>query len=692
MGITFANPALAWGALAAAIPVAIHLLQRRRPRPHPFPAIELVRRSRERSARRLRLRRLLLLAARTLLLLFLPLALARPQLARDGELAAAAAKGPAATALVLDASMSMGWRDGRSTLFDKARDDLRDVLSSLSAEEPVTVLVCDGGAAQAASPSFDRAAARRALDEARPTFLPADLTACVHAAARALGDSPLAGKRIHVATNLAAALWRLDGPSPSVPTEAGEVRPDVVIEDAARGRELPNRAIVDLAIAAAPEIGPRGRAFAVTVRNFASEPASDLAVELVVGDEVVAKGFLEIPAGGAATKKLVYRFPQAGAVTGALRIGGDALAADDERAFSLPIPRDLRALVVDGDPSPVRYRDEAFFVEAALRTGGASPLQVTTVDAESLPARDLDGFDLLLLLNVRAPDPAIARRIADFVESGGGLFVSVGDNVDADAYNAVLADVLPRQLHLVKTAAQPGKEGRPASFAGLDTSHPILRIFSGAAQEAFLGARTSRYFLLQPGPAEGILASFDDGAPALVEGMRGKGRILLFTSTVDRDWSDWAIQTSFLPTIQQTAAYLSRTLEEHRPRALRVGEAQPLVAPEGVQLASARGPDGKERPIEGGQATGIDRPGLYRVLRADGSEAQELAFAAHPDPIASDMRRLEPRELEAWFGGDRLQVEESPRSRRRQETPFWSLLAALAVVAFAAEGWLIRRS
>ncbi len=692
MGISFANPLLAWGALAAAIPVLVHLLQRRRPKPHPFPAIELVRRSQQRNVRRLRLRRLLLLAARTLILLAIPLALARPQISRGDEAAVAAAKGPAATAIVLDASLSMQFQDGHTSLFTRARDDAREILAALAAEEPVTVVICDGSTPQAGAPSFDRGAARRRLDDAEPTYLPADLTSCVTAAASALGESPLAGKRIHVVTDLTATAWRLDGPAPTVPTEEGEVRPEVIIVDATRGRTMPNRAIVDLAVAPAPELGGRGQAFTITVRNFGDLALADLEAELLVGDEVVAKGFLEIAPHGAATKKLTHRFPAGGIYQGKVRLAQDGLAADDERSFVVQVPRDLRALVVDGAPSAMRYRDEAFFVDAALRMGGSAPIAVTTVDAESLPAQELSTFDLLLLLNVRAQRPEVAARIAAFVEDGGGLFISLGDQVDADAYNASFAQLLPRPLHLLKTAADPGRDDqRPARFSELDHEHPILRIFApGAGGE--LTARTWRYFLLQPGSTGRILASFGDGAPALIEGTRGKGRILLYTSTVDRDWSDWPIQTSFLPTMQQAAAYLSRAMESRRPRVAQVGGAASLDAPESGRITSVRGPDGRDRPLADGRVEGIDRPGIYEVALEGAAAGESLTFAAHVDPRESDTRRIDGRELEAFFGGDRAQVEQGPVAQSSRESPLWSLLAAFAVLAFASEGFLIRRS
>ena len=60
--------------------------------------------------------------------------------------------------------------------------------------------------------------------------------------------------------------------------------------------------------------------------------------------------------------------------------------------------------------------------------------------------------------------------------------------------------------------------------------------------------RINRYALLD---AEGplpmhVLASYDDGAPALVESPVGQGRVLLFTSSASAAWNDWPLRPSFL--------------------------------------------------------------------------------------------------------------------------------------------------
>jgi hypothetical protein len=715
----FANPALLWGLLAAAIPVVIHLFFRRRPRPTPFPAIDFILRARRETERRLRLKKLLLFTARTLLLAAVALAVTRPRLEEPGVAAAAVAAGPRATAVVLDASGSMRYRlDGR-TLFERARADALGALAALSSEEPATALVCGDGPPAAEPPGFDRAAVRRVLESAEPTHGHADLTGCVSAALAALTASEAqAGipKRLVVATDLAASAWRLDVPAPAIEGPSGRVRPEVNVLDAARGAPLPNAAVVSMEAEPDPAAGPRGHRITVGLANAGAEPLKDAPLQLSVGSgagaeeerRVAIRAFADVPAGSGARKTLSLSFPRGGPVV---------LTA----ALPEDVPREVRVLVVDGAPSPVRYRDEAYFVESALASP-ASPVRPRLVDAEAFATEDLSQVDVVFLLNARSVG-AKAADLARFVEAGGGLFVSVGDQVDPEAYDRELGALLPMPLHVEKSAAGTGRAGAPgggqtaARFAEVQWDHPALAVFSGEAREGFLGARFFRYLLAKPGRggkdgAARVLATFDDGAPALVEGRRGKGRVLLFTSSVDRDWTDWPIRTSFLPAMQRFAGFLGGSLEERREPPLPVGAQRTVRAGEGETVVALVGPDGRERraaeleregarPSErasdrGGIVYAPRLPGLWQVKVAGprGEERLEpkLAFAAAPDPRESDTRRLGPGELTAWFGGEahaKVEGDVSAAAGGGRQIPLWTVLLVLALAAFFLEGVLL---
>ena len=716
--LVFANPAYLWGLAALSVPILVHLFNRRRPKPLAFGAIEFVLRSQRQKSRRLRLRQILLLAMRCLLVAGVALALARPTLEPKGT-AAAVSRGPQATALVIDASLSMRYRRGSQTLFARAKSEAANALYRLAPEEPATVGFCAGpGGFPGGSippPGFDRAATRRQIESAQPTYLGSDLTSCLAAAARALGESPVAGKRIIAFTDLAAHSIRLDAPPPIVPAPEGSppnaapLRPNVVLVDAAQGYELPNTALVATAIQPAASLGARGYEVVATVANNSAQPAVALPVSLRVGNQIVAKGFVDVPARGTAKKTLGAALP-AGSVEGRVEIArteDEGLDEDDVQDFTLQVPRDLKVLVVDGSPSSLRTRDEAFFVETALapaRTGGR--IAPTTLDADAAMNAPLEGYDVILLLDVIAPPKAFVERLRQLVtKKGVGVFISLGDHVDPDAYDEAFGDLLPRPLHVLKTAADPaGSDQAAARFGVVEWQSPLFRVFSAADREGLLAARTFKYALLKPDPtgASHTLLSYDDGAPALVESRLGQGRVLLYTSTVSHAWTDWPVRVSFLPVLQQGVSWLGGSLEERTSPPSAVGDERTLMPPSGTRIAVVRAPDGTALPLRrepGSDVVGapVPAPGLYRVEvqpeRGAAREEPALDFVARLDPKESDLRRVSDDELKAQLGGSgSAQVASSALAAEGiHGTPLWSGLLLLGVLAVLGEGALTRK-
>jgi hypothetical protein len=378
--VTFAQPWLLLGAAAALIPLAVHLFDRRKPRPHPFAAIAFVLRSQRRTASRLKLKRLLLYTLRTLILLAIPLALARPELRRPGA-AVSRAAGPAATVVVVDRGLAMRFVEGQS-LFENARTEARSAITGLGPEDPVTVLPCGPDVTPPTAPGLDRREARETLDRMVPAWSTADLGRCFEVAARALEESPTAGKRIVVVSAFTAGSLRLDAPLPTLRGPGDKrIRPEMVLRDVARGRKvLPNHFIADLRAEPAPQAGARSVQVSFTVRNVSDVPAGEIQATVELAGRVVGKTFLSLTAGGTAQKTLTVRSEVGGPLAGAVILSPDGLVEDDRRDFVVQVPRELRALVVDGSPSPVRYRDEVFFLEAAL-TAPSSPIRPMVTDA-----------------------------------------------------------------------------------------------------------------------------------------------------------------------------------------------------------------------------------------------------------------------------------------------------------------------
>lgn len=707
MNLSFANPALLAGLVLASIPLLIHLFDRRKARPLPFAAIEFVLRSQRRTSSRLKLRKWVLFALRTLLLLAIPFALARPEQVADSAKAAAA--GPAATAVVIDGSLSMRWRDGAGSLHDRAKERARDLLARLSPDDPVTVLGCDGVDAAPARPTFDRGAVRRAIDEVKPSFRPALLEDCLARAAASLGESEVAGKRLVLISDLTASSLKLQGRPPEVATPQGAVRPEVLLIDATEGLgELSNLGITSLHIEPEPTLGARGFAFTFEVRNASAARVEDVAVALVVEGQIAAKGVVAIDPRGTARKTLSFRFPRGGVVHGQLELlhQPTGLAEDDVRPFVLRVPDELRALLVNGSPSSERREDGALFLETSLAAAG-SPVRTSTVDVDTFASRGLAASEepvaAVFLLGVPELPPDRVEELAGFVRRGGGLFISMGPRSESEGWTKRMEPLLPRKVRVVKTAVErtdPQAEQRAARFAQIRWSHPAFRVFTGAGREGFEGTRTYRYGLVEAvvGGESEVLASFDDGAPALLERRLGSGRVLMLTTSVDRSWSDFAIRTAFLPAMQRLAGWITGVLDDRDVGSTLLGTPHRFALTPGLSIVGVSGPDGRSRASaaaregEGLEVAETDLPGLYRVaLSGEGATALAgtLDFPVHVDPAEGDCTRLDPAAVQGWFGESaRLEQKRGDEARRRG-APWWTALLVLGALLVLAEALVL---
>jgi hypothetical protein len=325
-------------------------------------------------------------------------------------------------------------------------------------------------------------------------------------------------------------------------------------------------------------------------------------------------------------------------------------------------------------------------------------VQATTVDADAFNQLPLaSGLDSVLLVDVRELDERRVQELTTFVERGGGLLISLGPQVDADRYRS-LGSLLPRPLRVVKTASEPGTPGaelRAGRFSEVDWTHPIFSVFDGDARESLLAASSFRYFLLEPGKGEDlkVLASFNDGAPALVTYTRGRGRILLYLSTFDRKWSDWPIRPSFLPAIQRMVGFVAGALDDRDLTSGVVGSPYP-VDPQRDATAVLEGPDHQtlQRTQLGGTASSSfvpDIPGIYRFHSGKSSEPDPADFAINIDPRDSDLKKVTPEALSNYLGEDVQRPEAESSLAHREAVPIWTALLLAAGFFLISEGVLL---
>jgi hypothetical protein len=217
---------------------------------------------------------------------------------------------------------------------------------------------------------------------------------------------------------------------------------------------------------------------------------------------------------------------------------------------------------------------------------------------------------------VPPPGEAAADALRRYVEGGGGVIVFLGEEAgDGVDFNRMLfadgAGILPFALEGAPQRA--GSEGFQMVRIG---EHPVTAIFpTGAALSEYVRFRgfyrcvesapaapnTPTTSTSAPArPAAVVLARFSDAtqSAALVERPLGRGRVLLFTSTADLDWNDWARATdgSYVVTMLELVQYAARRGDD--PSAFAAGQPLSVTvsADDYEPVALVKPPDYPDQP------------------------------------------------------------------------------------------------
>src|SRR5262249_20782442 len=138
--ITFLSPFLIWGTLLGAIPLIIHLLNRRRFRRVEWAPMHYLKLTIQRNRRRIQPEQLLLLLLRMALPVLLFLYLSRSVVNPTGLERWLGTGGRSSLVVLIDDSMSMGYSAGDAPAFQRALQAAAGLLAAVRAQDHCTVV------------------------------------------------------------------------------------------------------------------------------------------------------------------------------------------------------------------------------------------------------------------------------------------------------------------------------------------------------------------------------------------------------------------------------------------------------------------------------------------------------------------------------------------------------------------------
>ena len=714
--MTFAVPAFLIAALAAGIPVVLHMIHRRKAKEFPFSTLRFLRISVEKTRRRKRVHDLLLMLLRMAVLGLIAFGLARPTITSFGSLWSQA---DTAVAIVLDNSASMGAIDQGGVRFDVARHAAEQILDELGDSDQAGLwLACGPRFPEEGKLAHAQDKTRQLLDRATVSYERADLAWEVEDARKTLDASTAANKQIYVLTDLQSVSWG-EGTGNR---EQGAGRPPIIFIDLNRAPK-PNVAVTRVDVRAAVPVAGLPVQATVELFNASSVPQQRLVELYVDGNHEAVSPELAISPGERVRYDFQFTCKRGGPHRGEVRLAGtDGAAFDDRRFFALEVKQNVPVAIVVQERHEIAYLDDAFYLEQALASAGSAvasegaeggAVRTKLLAAAELTSEPLADYRVIYCVNLKALDADTFRRLHDYVAAGGNLVWTCGDNVDPDAYNRMNEQaggrLLPSPLSEVRSP-QPGDDRDSWNVAWLDKTRPALAPLVEPAS-LYQSVLVYKYLRVDTESNEGqpadVLARLDaNGGPLLIERkLAPGGAVLMLTTSARVEWTNLPLRPMFLPLVAGLTFELAGTGQTNRqtlPGVPLVFAAEGGVRPAGVEVVTPGGETIRAN-WDGAVATEFRYPdtqeiGIYRLTPTGAIQALPADYCVNVDPDESSPMKIDIATLASGplaespllLAADADDLR-STFKQLREGKSLWEVFLALVLVGLVFETFLSNR-
>ncbi|TLD69058.1 VWA domain-containing protein [Phragmitibacter flavus] len=718
--MSFLNAILLAGAAAFTIPLLIHLLNRRRIHTVQWGAMHLLEKALKLRRRNLQLEQKLLLATRIAIPIFLALCLARPVFSLLRQFPGMDKR---SLVVLLDDSASMRAAGEGGSTRDKATAELRRIIDQLPRGSDVSVilagspprLLLDG-------PTTSHDLIFEKLNTTPSLAGPVAIAESLQLATTELKRTQTPARELLILSDFQQTDWQtvLDGGSLPELDPIKKIEPAPALTLYRSNSQLSeNLALTHVDPSAFIIARDQPLALRARIQNHGQRDYQDIPVHLEADGVRIRSTRVTIAPQAEATFTLTHTFDTPGDHALTLRLEGDAFPEDNAFSLVIPVREEVKTLLISGRSGSAPMTGPADFLQIALSphmsaaTGLKDVILPTLVEEQKFRDRDLENQRVIIMANVEKLHGNQLKELQEHIKKGNSLIIFPGPNIDPRWYE--------NDLYQKGTGLLPAK---PAGFGHIDPNqmparllsqrhtHPATAYFNDARGMNLQDAAFTHWQKFDN--IEGdtrILLNLDRGDPLLIEKPYGKGRVLLFTTTANAQWSTLPLQPAFVPLMQRLITHLAT--QNTPPQYQRTGNQLQLdltedQAKQPLQLIDPHHQAHDLKPVKNSGNENENQPaitykdtflpGLYELRPAKTTDTTPIRrFAFNPDPaesnlatLSSDQTRQIAERLGASFASDYDTFEKIDHSRRFG-SEIWQPILLLVLFFLFAEVFLQQR-
>ncbi len=672
---------------AAAIPLIIHLLNRRKFKQIKFSSIEFLKQLEKKQMRNLRIRQLLLLLIRTLIIASLVLAFARPTLQQQGG-AILSERSNVEAVVLIDNSMSLNEAQLSGTVLDRLRAKFGELQKVFQPGDRISVIQTTRPMENLVPPTqFSDDIWDNALKKLQPNFLRSDISTALETASAILTNSPLAGKELYLLSDYQINGFdqkqiqnAIDQTNTGIPQKLFHIP---ILHDLTENLSVDSVAVINRLIEKNQPLE-----ISALVSNHHPEKHLNTMVSVILNGARVEQQQINLAPNSRQHVSFKLTLTTDGFVEGYVEIDPDNLIEDNRYYFNFYVPPKLTVLHLKAPQLNKSF--VPFVLRPAIEKGIFSLKQQA---ANNWSSENFSNYNVIILEGVDQFSTSLISRLKNFVENGGGLLIIPGENISTASYQSLFGE-----LNLGKMSGNFGSPSSTEQFLSIEDINWEHPVFEGLFEqrptrlnpmEVYAGYR------LLSSAGSNVLIRLSDRTPLLVESRSGKGSAFFLASPLQSEWNQLPTKGFVVPLLYRIC-YYGGVLGISERHAILTGEVFQtqfwnLEAPYLFQVVGAEDVKFQITPTFSGAAVNLSfpetaMPGNYKLMHND---RQIATISINHWPDESLNRFYTPEQLKAFFPDGYLLNDNQPLDvqvkQYRSGKELWRYFVGLALLLLLLE-------
>ncbi len=546
--MTFLNPAVLFGLIAASIPILIHLLNLRKLKKIEFSSLIFLKELQKNKIRKIKVKQWLLLVIRTLILIFLVMAFARPAL-KGISLGGITSSAKTSAVIIIDDTYSMSVIKSDGSLFNKAKLHISEILSQLQEGDEVAVIKMSGFPQdEEINFSKDLSSAKDKIRALEISSVSGDLHSAIVKAEKLLSGSHNYNKEIYIISDFQKQ--RLTEEK-ALPDLSGGLSEKVRIYAIQPEKSVPVNAAVEL-VKILSGVFEKNKPVEVegVIKNHSESPVENLTASLFINGERVSQKSISLQPGE--SQKVVFQglLKKSGHQDIFIEIDEDMITEDNRRFESIFLPEKIKLLLLFDDAANVPFLKLALNI---ANPGGIFIIEEASTSKAS--SYDFRKYNAIIVIGSKGLNTR--TELEQYVSGGGNLMFFPGRNESPENVKTLFSAIAPlRDAGNVTSTS--------AEFGTVDLLHPVLAGLFVSKEKSKIESPVINTYLKISSSSGYPVIRLNDGSFFLSEYKYGKGHALLFSVTPVPEASDLPYKSIFAPLIYKSVLFLSSSEREEQ--------------------------------------------------------------------------------------------------------------------------------